>query len=111
MFDLAETLGMTVGQLEQNMAERELDEWALRRKPLAPRRVERMLAMICMFLARNAGAKDYTVSDADVFSKASLDELYALPQTGEEMAEDFAASLGGVKVLMLKKHRKQQGAQ
>jgi len=111
MFDLAETLGMTVGQLERTITERELDEWALRRKPLAPRRVERMLAMVCMFLARNAGAKDYTVSDADVFSKASLDELYAPPQTGEEMANDFAASVGGLRVVMLKKHRRTQGGE
>lgn len=108
MFDLAETLGMTVEQLQREMPERELDEWALRRKPLAPRRVERMLAQICAFIAWSTGNKDYAVADADLFSHANLELMSAPPQSGEEMVQDFAIAHGGLRIKMPKRFRKAQ---
>lgn len=64
--ELALHLGMTVQQLTDSMLESELNQWAnyARRSPLPFKRMEIMLAQVCLLIAKTmGGAKQVGVMD------------------------------------------------
>jgi len=64
--ELALHLGMTVQELTDSMLESELNQWAnyARRTPLPFKRMEIMLAQVCLVMAKTmGGAKQVGVTD------------------------------------------------
>lgn len=97
---------MTARQLDATMTTRELDEWAIRAtiKPLWPRRLELMLAQVCLWLARSSG-QDLQLSSLDFFSEQTIERRGATARASDN-AMMVAGIAGGVGVRVLGQGRR-----
>jgi hypothetical protein len=99
MFDLAETFGMPVGQLERVITESELNEWGARPRPVGLRRIEKMLAQVCWMIGRATGS-EAEFDDYDMFLPEHIRAANEALNEPQSAAEDLSAMTGlGVTVL------------
>lgn len=106
LLDLAEAIGCTADSLERNITSAELTQWAVRGKPLWPRRLELMLAQLTLVLAKVHRNKHVELADFDLFAP----QVDAPPMKAEEGAAAMGAIAGGVGVRLLGKKRREKQA-
>lgn len=89
------------------MPTREMGEWMLRGavKPLWPRRLEMMMAQVCLWLARGQGHGHLTMADFDLFAEKSISARDAASRVTDN-AMVISALAGGVGVKMLGQGRR-----
>ncbi|WP_056668885.1 hypothetical protein [Rhizobacter sp. Root1221] len=92
------------------MTEGEMQAWVARRKPLAFRRIEKLLAQITAFIAWSTGNKDFEFDQADLFSLKRLWPEDEGKGGAEVAAAVFSAAGGGLKVHRVRpRHERQKG--
>jgi hypothetical protein len=106
LLELAEAFAVPADELSRRITEREVAEWALRGKPLWPRRLELMLAQLTSVVAQVAGNK-VSLLDFDLFAPPPLEGPALSAESG---AQALGSIAGGVGVRVLGKKRKKVAA-